>query len=90
MLITTILTDWLAAHSFSWERLCDLLAYHAEAPMLFSSGLFFFLFFGFLSIYLLVRRHTLVRILYVTRFIFIIRVVAYGFSCCCSRLLLIS
>ena len=68
MLITTILTDWLAAHSFSWERLCDLLAYHAEAPMLFSSGLFFFLFFGFLSIYLLVRRHTLVRILYVTLF----------------------
>lgn len=68
MLITTILTDWLAAHRFSWERLCDLLAYHAEAPMLFSSGLFFFLFFGFLSIYLLVRRHTLVRILYVTLF----------------------
>ena len=48
--IISIGTQWLEAHHFSWERLGDLLAYHPEAPMLFSSGLFFFLFFGFLSI----------------------------------------
>ena len=66
--IISIGTQWLEAHHFSWERLGDLLAYHPEAPMLFSSGLFFFLFFGFLSIYLLLRQHTLTRLVYVTLF----------------------
>ncbi|PNE28297.1 hypothetical protein BHU09_07715 [Tannerella sp. oral taxon 808] len=35
---------------FSPERLsalCELLRYHPESPMLFSTGLFFFLFIGF-------------------------------------------
>ena len=58
----------MEAHHFSWEKLIDLLSYHPEAPMLFSSGLFFFLFFGFLSIYVLLRRCTLARLVYVTLF----------------------
>ena len=44
MEIIAIGSQWLEAHHFSWEKLIDLLAYHPEAPMLFSSGLFFFLF----------------------------------------------
>ena len=58
----------MEAHHFSWEKLIDLLSYHPEAPMLFSSGLFFFLFFGFLSIYVLLHRCTLARLVYVTLF----------------------
>lgn len=66
--IFDIVNSWLSDHFFTWEKLGDLLTYHPEAPMLFSSGLFFFLFLGFLSIYLLLRKHTLVRIIYVTLF----------------------
>ena len=35
---------------------------------IFSSGLFFFLFIGFLMIYMSLRKHTLARIIYVTLF----------------------
>lgn len=52
----------------SFDKLCDLLAYHPQAPMLFSSGLFFFLFIGFLMVYMSLRKHLLARILYVTLF----------------------
>ncbi len=63
-----ILQDWLATHSFTWEKLKEILLYHPDAPMLFSSGLFFFLFIGFLMIYIALRKHTLARIIYVTLF----------------------
>lgn len=53
---------------FSWEKLADLFVYHRESPMLFSSGLFFFLFIGFLIIYMSLRKHTLARFIYVTLF----------------------
>lgn len=46
-----ILRDWLSNHQFTWEKLGDILTYHHNAPILFSSGLFFFLFIGFLMIY---------------------------------------
>ena len=42
-----ILRDWLSNHQFTWEKLGDILTYHHNAPILFSSGLFFFLFIGF-------------------------------------------
>ena len=35
----------------SFDKLGDILTYHHNAPILFSSGLFFFLFIGFLIIY---------------------------------------
>ena len=52
----------------SLENLGDLLTYHHNAPLLFSSGLFFFLFTGFLIIYIPLRKHLLTRIIYVTLF----------------------
>lgn len=62
--------EWLKGYdlNFSMEKLADLFVYHREAPMLFSSGLFFFLFIGFFIIYLSLRRHTLARFVYVTLF----------------------
>ena len=64
-----ILRDWLSNHQFTWEKLGDILTYHHNAPILFSSGLFFFLFIGFLMIYMSLRKHTLARIIYVARFV---------------------
>ena len=55
-------------HEFTWGRLADLLAYQPEAPMLFSSGLFFFLFIGFSVFYYLLRKKMMARIIYVTLF----------------------
>ena len=63
-----ILRDWLSNHQFTWEKLGDILTYHHNAPILFSSGLFFFLFIGFLMIYMSLRKHTLARNIYVTLF----------------------
>lgn len=51
-----ILRDWLSNHQFTWEKLGDILTYHHNAPILFSSGLFFFLFIGFLMIYMSLRK----------------------------------
>lgn len=53
---------------FSIDKLGELFLYHHNAPILFSSGLFFFLFIGFLIIYMSLRRHLLARIIYVTLF----------------------
>lgn len=54
----------------SWGKLIEQLAYQPNAPMLFSSGMFFFLFIGFLIIYKSLRKHLLIRIIYVTIFSF--------------------
>ncbi len=87
-----ILRDWLSNHQFTWEKLGDILTYHHNAPILFSSGLFFFLFIGFLMIYRSLRKHTLARIIYVTLFslISIIKVAGFGSGCWYLRLLPIS
>lgn len=53
---------------FSWNKLGELLVYHPEEPMLFSSGLFFCLFCLFSLFYVALRKHTLARIIYVTLF----------------------
>lgn len=50
------------------SKLGDVLTYQHTAPILFSSGLFFFLFIGFLLIYMSLRKHLLARIIYVTLF----------------------
>lgn len=54
--------------NLSIKKLGEVLTYHGNAPILFSSGLFFFLFIGFLLIYIPLRKHTLARIVYVTLF----------------------
>lgn len=51
-----------------FSKLGEILTYQHNAPILFSSGLFFFLFIGFLMIYMSLRTHTLARIIYVTLF----------------------
>ena len=49
-------------------RVQELLQYDPQAPLIFNSGLFLFLYVGFSSIYLLLRRTTTLRILYVILF----------------------
>lgn len=50
------------------ERLQALLAYDSSSPLIFSSGLFLFLFAGFLLLYSALRRATMARIVYVILF----------------------
>ncbi|MDR0988636.1 MAG: MBOAT family protein [Prevotellaceae bacterium] len=50
------------------HRLADLLAYHKEAPMLFSSGLFLWLFTAFVLVYFCLRGKLTGRLLFVTAF----------------------
>ena len=49
-------------------RITELLSYDASSPLIFNSGLFLFLFVGFAGVYLLLRRATTLRILYVILF----------------------
>lgn len=51
-----------------WSRLMALLSYDASSPMIFSSGLFLFLFAGFLLLYSRLRHAPTARILYVVAF----------------------
>lgn len=65
--------NWIEAirlyfSQLSFDKIADLLKYHQDSPMLFSSGLFFFLFIGFLIIYASLRNNTKARIIYVTLF----------------------
>ena len=38
-----------------WSKLAEVLTYNAKQPMIFSSGLFLFLFLGFSLIYMLLH-----------------------------------
>lgn len=58
--------DFLSSLDFS--LIPQLLRYDATAPMIFSSGLFFFVFLLFLPIYGALRRYTTLRIIYVALF----------------------
>ena len=49
-------------------QLPELFLYQPGSPMLFSTGLFFFLFIGFVMIYMSLRKFTLARIIYVSLF----------------------
>ena len=51
-----------------WEKLQALLTYDATSPLIFSSGLFLFLFAGFLLVYSAFRRAPMGRIIYVVLF----------------------
>ncbi len=50
------------------EKVASLLSYDATQPMIFSSGIFLFLFVGFMAIYTLLRNAPTPRILYVIAF----------------------
>lgn len=62
-----------------WNKLAEVLTYNAKQPMIFSSGLFLFLFLGFSLIYVLLQKKDTARILFVSLFsyYFIIRAVAF-------------
>lgn len=51
-----------------WSTLVALLTYDAQAPMIFSSGLFLFLFTAFLLLYTALRSQPTARIIYVVAF----------------------
>ena len=53
---------------FDTEKILDLLVYDSQAPLIFSSGLFLFLFLGFVLIYYLLRNNDNMRIMYVIVF----------------------
>ncbi len=51
-----------------WSKVSDVLTYSVGQPMIFSSGLFLFLFLGLSLVYVLLRRKDTARILFVTAF----------------------
>ena len=51
-----------------WTKLQELLRYDAHQPMIFSSGLFLFLFLGFSLVYTLLQRKTTARLFFVVLF----------------------
>lgn len=51
-----------------WDKLIQVLTYNPKQPMIFSSGLFLFLFLGFTLVYMLLQRKTTARLLFVTLF----------------------
>ena len=50
------------------DRILDLLIYHPDEPLIFSTGLFLILFLGFTFIYMLLQRRLNLRLLFVTVF----------------------
>lgn len=53
---------------FTWQRLAELLTYDAAHPLLFSSGLFLWLFVGFLLVYAALTHRLTWRLLFVVAF----------------------
>ena len=49
-------------------RIVNQLTYNPDEPLIFSSGLFLFLFLGFSLVYMLLQRQRLLRVLFVTAF----------------------
>ena len=50
------------------ERLINILTYNPKNPLIYSSGLFLYLFFGVSFVYMLLQRRSNLRILFVTLF----------------------
>lgn len=51
-----------------WHRLGDVLMYNPKLPMIFSSGIFLWLFTAFILVYILLQHRTTARLLFVTFF----------------------
>ena len=51
-----------------WNKLVDVLTYNAKEPMIFSSGVFLWLFLAFICIYILLHKRDTARIIFVTLF----------------------
>ncbi|MGP1435694.1 MAG: MBOAT family O-acyltransferase [Phocaeicola sp.] len=51
-----------------WSKIIEALTYHAKEPMIFSSGIFLWLFLIFVCVYILLHKRDTARILFVTLF----------------------
>lgn len=51
-----------------FHKIQEVLSYDVQQPLIFSSGLFIFLFLAFSMVYIMLRRHTTARLLFVTVF----------------------
>ena len=51
-----------------WSQIEEQLVYNPQAPMIFSSGVFLWLFAAFIVVYLLLQRKATARLLFVTAF----------------------
>lgn len=54
--------------TIDWAKILDVLRFDQSSPMIFSSSLFLFCFALFLPLYMLLRRTTTIRIIYVSLF----------------------
>ncbi len=54
--------------NIDWSKILELLRYNKEAPLLFSSGMFLFLFFFFTLFYNLIKKRPTSKIIYVILF----------------------
>ena len=61
---------WFATHfpDISWDAVLHQLSYDAAAPMIFSSGVFLWLFAAFIIVYAALHRHTSARLMFVALF----------------------
>ena len=59
-----LLSDW----GFDFNKLVDVLTYDPQQPLIFSSGLFVFLFLAFSLVYVALRNQTTARLLFVSVF----------------------
>ena len=64
------------------KDLLHVLSYNAKEPMIFSSGLFLFLFLGFSFVYMCLRRKLTARLLFVTAFSYYFYYKSSGFYFC--------
>ena len=62
------LNHFLSGINLDFTRLQELFMYDSQAPMIFSSGLFLWLFTAFVGVYLLLKRRTTARLMFVTLF----------------------
>lgn len=60
--------DILENFGIDYHKILDVLTYNPQQPLIFSSGLFVFLFLAFSLVYVLLRNHTTARLLFVSAF----------------------
>ncbi len=72
------------------DNLIRLFTYHPQEPLIFSSGLFLFLFLGFSLVYLFLRRRLTARLLFVTAFSYYFYYKSSGMYFCLLALVTVS
>ena len=60
--------DILSNCGIDFHKVQEVLSYDPQQPLIFSSGLFVFLFLAFSLVYVMLRKHTTARLLFVTAF----------------------